>query len=373
METSPTRGNVARVELLQVYTVSELDQIATELGVLYTPRFDVALHIMEYHTVDIQGEITVASGAIALPQPFSGTLPMVSYQHGTTVRRSDAPSSGILQSNLVGLLFSAEGYLSVMPDLLGLGSSTDFHTYLIADVSATAVVDLMRAVVEWSDTQSWHASNEVYLIGYSSGGYTAMATHEAIEADYSDEFTVIASAPMAGPYHLSGTMLDLIIREEPYPQPYFIAYLLWSYNKAYDLYDRPSDLLIPPYDTTLPPLFDGSHSGVEINDAMPQVPVQIIQPDVVQAVRDNPDHPFLRRLRENDLINWMPRSPVQLYHCASDEVVPIENSILAAQRLGSFVTLIDPSPRSGHIGCAFIAIASARAWFNSIATRDPVP
>ncbi len=370
LENSPTRGDIVQVELRQVYTIRELDQLASELGVLYTPRFDVALYVMEYFTVDIRGEITVASGAIAVPQPFSGTLPIVSYQHGTTVQHSDAPSSGTLESNLVGLLFSAEGYLSVMPDLIGLGSSTDFHPYLIADISVTAVVDMMRAVTGWSEAQSWNASSEVYLVGYSSGGYTAMATHKAIEAEYSDEFTVNASAPMAGPYNLSGTMLDLMIREEPYPQPYFFAYLLLSYNEAYELYSNPSDFLISPYDMTLPPLFDGAHSGSEINDAMPPIPVQIIQPDVVQAVKDNPDHPFLLRLRENNLINWTPRSPVQLYHCAADEVVPIENSQLAAQELGSLATFIDPSPQSGHIRCAFVAIASARAWFNSIATQD---
>ena len=366
----PAQGDVISVELQRTYTVQEMNELAAGYNIPLSARYGATVYVMEYMTVDVEGKLIMASGAVVVPQPTLGSLVTVSFQHGTSVRRFDVPSTGGTEGVLVGLLFSSDGYLSVMPDLVGLGSSPGFHPYLIADVSASAVIDHLLAVQRWSMTQSWDVSDEVYLAGYSSGGYTVMAAQRAMEEDYSDIFSIVASAPMAGPYDLSGTMLEMILREEPYPQPYYLPYIMLSYNEAYDFFERPSDFLRSPYDVTLPPLFDGMHSGDEINNVMPPIPIQIVRQDVVQAVKEDPNHPFLQRLRENDLTNWSPDSPTRLYHCAADELVPIENSQIAAQRLGDAATLIDPSPQSGHAGCALIAIASARAWFNSIATAN---
>ena len=358
------------MEQLKRYTTQEINQLARSLGAPYSARFDVTLYSMEYMTVDTEGELVMASGAVAVPEPVTQQLPIVSFQNGTTVKRSSVPSGGGMEEVLVGLLFSADGYLLVMPDLIGLGSSEGPHPYLVADVSASAVIDMLQAVTRWSATQSWAVSNAIYVAGYSSGGYTAMATHRALEANYSDKFTVAASAPMAGPYDLSSTMLEFILQEKPYSQPYLFPYLLLSYNEVYDLYESPSDFLASPYDVTLPPLFDGTHSSTEINDAMPQIPIQIVRRDILREIKNDLDHPLIERLQENDLINWAPRSPMRLYHCSADELVPIRNSQIAARKFGSVATLVDPSPQSGHVTCAIIAIASARAWFNSIATVD---
>ena len=367
-EPAPVRGDVIDVTTLVTYTAEEVSQLVGAYGIPYSARYGVSFYVMEYLTVDTHGEETTASGAVAVPQPFLRSLPMVSYQHGTITRRSSAPSRGDTNEAVVGMFFAADGYLSVMPDLIGLGRSPGLHPYLIADVSASAIVDMMQAVVRWSATQPWSYSGEVYMAGYSAGGYTGMAAHRLLEAEYSSEFTIKASSLMAGPYDLSGTMLDLMLREEPYPQPYYFPYVLFSYNEAYGLYNSPSDFLASPYDVTLPPLFDGMHGGGDINEAMPTIPIQIVHPNVLRSFRSDLNHPFRQRLRENDLTNWTPRVPTRLYHCAADELVPIENSSIAAQALGEAATLLDPSPQSGHGDCAPLAIASTRAWFNSVST-----
>ncbi len=364
----PIRGDVVSVTTLETYTAEQVSQLVGVYGIPYSARYGVSFNVIEYLTVDTHGEMTTASGAVAVPQPFLRSLPMVSFQHGTVVRRSSVPSRGDTDEAVVGMFFAADGYLSVMPDLIGLGHSSGLHPYLVADVSASAIVDMMQAVVRWSLTQTWGTSGEVYMAGYSAGGYTATAAHRLLEAEYSSEFTVKASAPMAGPYDLSGTMLDLMLKGEPYPQPYYLPYLLFSYNEAYGLFDSPSDFLASPYDVTLPPLFDGMHGGSDINEAMPNIPIQIVRSDVLQAIKADVAHPFRQRLRENDLINWIPRAPTRLYHCAADEIVPVENSEIAAQTLGDAATFWDPSPQSEHGRCAPIAIASTRTWFNSIST-----
>jgi len=367
-ELDVSRGDIIHVEQLKTYTVEDINQLAEDFGLPYTARYGVNLYMMEYWTVDADGELTLASGAVGIPQPAIAELSIVSLQSVTTVQRSSVPSRGGIAQTLVGMLFSADGYVTVMPDMIGLGSSMESHPYLVADLSANTVIDLLRAVTQWSTNESLTISRDIYLAGYSSGGYVTLATHRAIEAEYSDEFSIGASAPMAGPYDLSGTMLQFMLQGEPYGQPYFLPYILLSYNRTYNLYDRPSDFLASPYDELLPPLFDGTHTSSEINEVMPEIPIQIIRDDVLQRVRENTNHRIIQRLRENDLINWSPRSTVRLYHCAADELIPIQNSQIAARKFGSVATLVDPSPESNHTGCAFIAIVGARAWFNSISS-----
>ena len=43
-------------------------------------------------------------------------------------------------------------------------------------------------------------TDELFLLGYSEGGYATMALHRELQQFHSDEFTVTASAPMAGPW-----------------------------------------------------------------------------------------------------------------------------------------------------------------------------
>jgi len=369
-EAATTRGEIIRVDELKRYTSGEVNQVFEDFGLPITARYGVNVYIMEYMTVDVKGEMTLASGAVLIPQPAFSELSVVSFHSFTTVNRLSVPSRGGLNQILVGMIFSGDGYMTVMPDMIGLGSSTKFHPYLIADVSATTVIDMLRSVTQWATSESWSISQEVFLTGYSAGGYITLATHRAIEADVSDEYKVVASAPMAGPYDLSGTMFELMLRDEPYGQPYFLPYILMSYSEAYGLYESPSDYLASPYDETLPPLFDGTHSSADVNAAMPEIPKQIVRSDVLQRVKEDMNHKMIQRLRENDLINWKPRSPIRLYHCAADALVPIENAQIAVQRFGSIATLVDPSPQSGHTSCGLSAIAGARAWFNSTVTNN---
>ena len=95
------------------------------------------------------------------------------------------------------------GYIGSSPDLLGLGVSDDVvHPYVHKFV-AEAVVDKIRAVKNFLCDKGINENGQLFIAGYSEGGYVAMATHQLIEQKYADEFQVTASAPMAGPYDMS--------------------------------------------------------------------------------------------------------------------------------------------------------------------------
>ena len=52
------------------------------------------------------------------------------------------------------------------------------------------------------------SNEETILAGYSEGGYVTMAAHMMIEEENLDDLGLMVSFPMAGPYDLSGVMVD---------------------------------------------------------------------------------------------------------------------------------------------------------------------
>ena len=100
-----------------------------------------------YHTTDVFGNPTVASGALFVPQIDCDTLPLVSYQHGTVFDKSNVPSNGY--QFRVSLLYSGNGYITALPDYLGMGDNPGIHPYVHWESEATASIDLIRAAREF--------------------------------------------------------------------------------------------------------------------------------------------------------------------------------------------------------------------------------
>ena len=360
------RGATLSLTLVAEKSVAQINSEFAALAVPVPARLAVSIYKVVYQTIDAEGAVTQASGALLVPQDAAGALPMVSYQHGTLVARDEVPSAGSAEQ-IVGLAFATDGYVAALPDLLGLGESPGRHPYVHAATSASAVVDMLRATVDFAALNGVDLNGQLFILGYSQGGYTAMAAHRELEAAHQDEFQVTASAPMAGPYDLSGTMADTFTADETHPSPYYLPYTLLAYNAIYRLFDTPSAFLTAPYDSLLPPLFDGTHTGGEIDAVMPDTPRDILNPDLVATFDSDPNHPFRIRLQENDVYDWAPQAPIRLYHCGQDRHVPPENAQVALQHLrarGAQVAFFDPLPTGDHGACAAPSLLLAKLWFD---------
>ena len=55
-----------------------------------------------------------------------------------------------------------------------------------------------------------------------------VTTAKLIQENYSNEFNVVALAPMSGPYDLKVTMVDLMLSNDPYATPGYLPFLLFS-------------------------------------------------------------------------------------------------------------------------------------------------
>ena len=360
------RGSIVSVALVETVTAQEV----AALGLPVAPLYDVDLFQVVYRTLDVDGVETLASGALMVPKGAPATLPLVSYQHGTIVARDAVASVGgmAVEEALVGVLFASTGYLTAMPDYLGLGVSSGLHPYVHAASLATAVVDMLRAARRYAAQEDLPVNDRLFLIGYSEGGYATVAAQRLIEQELSAEFSLTASAPMAGNYDMSGVMKDLMLRPEPYNAPFFLPYTLFAYDRVYDLFDSPADVFVPPYDTQLPGLFDGTHTGGEIDAVLPGVPVTILDTAYVAAFTSDDAHPLRVALRENDLYDWGPRTPTRLYHCRDDDLVPFENTEVALagfKARGAGNVEVEELNFGGHRTCAAPALLLGKLWFDT--------
>ena len=362
------RGELQADTALTTYTKAALI-LLQQFGV--TPQYGVKVYKLDYATVDALGAPILASGALAVPEGATNALPLMSYQHGTVLKKSDAPSAniGFFSESVILIAYAATGYAAVAPDYLGLGDSPGLHPYHHAQTEATAGVDMLRAARAFCASQQLALNGQLFLCGYSQGGHATAALQRELEAYHTNEFTVTASAPMSGAYDLSGVTANDFLSGRAMPNPYYFPYLLAAYQAVYHLTNSLSDLLASPWNTNLPPLFDGQHDSSALNALVPAVVTNILKPAVLAAFLQDTNHPLRLALRDNDLYQWTPHAPVRLYYCSGDQDVDPANSQEANASFlsrGANVLLVNTVPGANHTDCSIPSLLAAKQWFDSL-------
>ena len=301
--------------------------------------YDISVYDIHYESHSENGTVDTLSGLVIIPYSPTEAFPIFTYQHGTVILDSQAPSiTGVSADNveilMVSLISAPSGFITVIPDYTGIGDPDKYHPYIIANPHTEALVNMLRSVkqlsIELEGNDGFQFNDQLFLAGYSDGGYATLASQKGIQIDYPDEFSITASFPMAGPYDLSGTMVDYFLSEPEYTQPYYVPYVLTSHLWYYQGLDVDfAEYFEPFWADTLPSLFDGTHSGSEINELMPENPLDILLDDVLEEFENNEDHFFRQSLEENTLLDWVPENPTYFYHGMGDDIVPYENAQVA--------------------------------------------
>lgn len=376
-----SRGRLLSVQQISSWDSLRLDSLIQEINpfinLFFAKKYDVDLYKATYSTISWDGSQTVASGAIAIPRGRRGEsvdpAPLVGYSHGTTLHKEGVPSRGTGEV-AIGLLMATDGYMVTMPDYLGLGDSPGFHPYSHAKSEATAVVDFLRAGREMAELEKTSLNDKVFLVGYSQGGHATMAAQREIELYHSDELSLRGSAPMAGPYDISGVQEQYLLSFDPYPTPGYLPFILYSYSMVYDYLPDPVTVLKPPYDSIVDANMDQITTMGQLNNLCNPVPRNMILDSVMNAYENDPNHPLKIALRDNDLyLGWVPQSPLNMYYCEGDDQVSYENAIVAYNEFRNvgapnlFLTRIDDDNNLlDHNGCAPTSLLSGKLWFDSL-------
>ncbi len=359
--------------LQQSFTVTQLDSFLNSTGfnLPVVPQYAIDVYQVIYKTPyrHIDSLVNV-SGIVVFPKNTSCPSGLGCYAHGTFSRRDEVPSYNGPERPIGFFFAGIGGVVTAMPDELGLGdcdSSVKIHPYINAFHSGYASVNIMRAARQLADTLNIALSGEVVLTGYSQGGYTTMATAKLIQENFTNEFNVVALAPMSGPYDLNVTMTDLMLSYNPYATPAYLPYLMlgnyWVYPSLQQLYPNPSEILKYPYDSIIPPmLYSKNYSLGQIAQFCDPIPRNMIKDSIINDFENNPNHPFKLILAENDLLGWTPQKPVKIAYCTADEQVPYLNAVRAdsAWRANGAPNIqIQNFGNMNHGGCVEPALTSA--------------
>ena len=292
-------------------------------------KYDVQIWEITYETLYKESNI-VASGMAYIPLGDGEEFSYLTFAHGTIAANNEAPSE-LSMVDIQTFLFAAmasTGLITVVPDLIGFGSSKEImHPYYVEETSALAVIDGLRAVRELLKQEEINSDEELYLSGYSGGGYVTMATHKYIE-DYDLEyFDLKASFPAAGGYDMKGVR-DFFFDQEVYETPYFMAYIAESYRTYYDIdTSLAQQIFNEPYAQRIINIFDGLSDGSQINSQLNDTVAVLIAPGFLSEP-DNEKYSEISQLFEqNSLLSWIPEIPMYLFHGDADITVPYQNTI----------------------------------------------
>jgi len=351
---------------------------------------------INYKTKDDKGKEVIASGLITIPdltpeyiKKNRFSLSIVSDQHGTIFTNDQAPSkttaATVAKNNPLIVGFSAKAlFMTVQPDYIGYGDSNVSHPFVLEDSLANATVDMIKAAIAFANKAGLPINGQVYLSGYSEGGFATMAAAKEIQANHPD-INLMAVAPMAGPYDVETMGVDTLT-SPIMAFPPFLAYLAYAYTENYDDIDA-SSVVNAPYASNLGTLFDKTNSGLSIYSQLPnaldgniskQATDALFVPEFSDNLIANSDNKLRTHFRENSVIDWIPKMPMKLFHCTNDAIIPYKMSTLAHTSFtdkGSTTVTLEPintvdsnlsNPLHVHAKCASAAYAKVIPWFASI-------
>jgi len=295
-------------------------------------QYDLELYSIEYAT-ELNGFPIEASGLVGIPVGATGDLPVVSIQHGTITAFHEAPTA-LPASYLVFASLASAGYVVVIPDFVGFGSSEQFlHPYYVKEEMAQTVIDMIRAGKEFATTKGIMPNNHLFLLGYSEGGYATLVAHQAIQEAGEADLQVTASAPASGGYDTKH-LQEHFFSQETYHQPYYMPYVTLAYQEYLDADLDLNEIFQEPYASIIPDLYDGSKVGSQINNQLTDTIEHLFTKDILDNFDTDVNYAdFRNKLIANGITDFVPTSPVRLYHGTDDMTIPISNTDVTYQKM----------------------------------------
>lgn len=332
-------------------------------------EYGVTVYRLNYNTT-FRGEDIVASGLVCVPDTI-GEFPTLSYQNGTNTLHSKAPSVDPSSELFLMLEFiSSTGFVITIPDYVGFGASQDvFHPYLDKESTVQAVLDMQRATKELiKNYLRIDVSDDLYIAGYSQGGWATMQVQKAIEENFSTIFDLKASACGAGPYDLN-YINEYVLGLDEYPMPYFLGYIFNSYYNLEEITTPIEDIFQEPYADKIPLLYDGTKAGEEINGELTTKIPMLFTPNFIENFDTDENFQSVNAsLEKNSISAWQTTTPTMLLHGTEDTFVPptITNKIhqdFLSEGLGVNDIILVPLQGEDHQSGIIKAGIAQISWF----------
>jgi pimeloyl-ACP methyl ester carboxylesterase len=330
-EESPDYKNFISKDFVATYTTSYINNLLDLASGTYPELIDLKPYISKsvdiykvIYKTEIEGNEINASGLFCVPSE-SGDYPLFSFQNGTNTMNIYAPTEYVVNPAYQFIeIIASMGYVVVIPDYPGFGESADIsHPYLIKEPTVRSVVDMLYAVKEMvpEELSDLTIKDELYIMGYSQGGWATLALHKALEQDYSVDFNLKGSVCGAGPYNLN-LIFERISVTDTYPMPVYPGYIINAFS-VYDQFTNPvSDILNEPYATRLPDLYKGTLSFDQINSQLTISIPDLFTSGFLSGFTTDEKYATVRSsLTDNSITAWNTTIPLFLIHGGGDTTV----------------------------------------------------
>lgn len=362
----PASGDLLDSVRVASYSNATLTRLTTSHdSLVYTPaNYELAVYRLTYRTTLRDGRAIAASGVVYIPRQLRATTkayPLLSFQHPTAFSNAEAPSGynfGVASFNYP-LYFATHGYIVACPDYIGYGQSDQVaHPYEHGQTLAQATVDMLLATKTFLSQIHSPWTGQVFLAGYSEGGYASLSAQKLLEERYGSQFSVTGSSCGAGPYAMPA-FYEHITEQTTMGgiANYLYVWETLAYNRIYNLNKPVSYYFKAPYADQIKQSVENARS---IRVSFDQLCTDQFKADVRKPASD-----FGRALADGDLTDWKAKGAVCLIHAEQDEIIPFvttQKTYTTMRQRGSSVNLV--ALKTGyHVPTEVIFMRRSLEWF----------
>ena len=277
------------------------------------------------HDVDGVTPLT-QSGKLILPAK-GPVKNLIIVSHFTIGANSEAPSEAFPMEGIL----AGKGYAVVVADYIGFGVTANrIHPYMHTRSTAQSVVDMALAVKPYLEHIGRAPQDKkVILVGYSQGGSTTMAVMSMLQREYKNEFPIKKTYAGGGPYDLCATF-DISMKEDRTGIPCAIPMIVQGVNEGENLGLELADFFQPDllahYDEWIN---SKKYTVKEINRLINSSYLHEIMTDKGRDKTSAQTARLYKAMLNNSTLNFLPTSPVFMFHSRDDQTVPFVNAQMA--------------------------------------------
>ena len=379
-----------KYELIGVYDQSRLDHILgpeldqfmasstqpSTFQAQFSPaKYPVKLYRVEYQSIvpELGNAPTKASGLMAIPIMNSGSLPLVSYQHGTVFDKLDVPSNPekSMETRIMIARFASQGYIVIAADYFGRGVSDLPDSYLVKESTRQATFDMLWASKNIVDKLKIKISH-FFVSGWSQGGWVTMQFLNKLNLA---GINVTAAAAASAPVDVYLTVNRWVNNYQPGDAVYLPGVMAIQLQ-AQENYLKQTGLLEsavrPEYIDASRKLYEGKLSWENFYKLTPSTLPKFIKPEFAKTG-------FLEQgiywqtLDSNQAYRWRSEVPLRVYYGGRDEVTPTTIAFLPqeTQKLfgGAPAYAIDAGTQADHRGVFLFGVLDQKKWFDSFLSQ----
>ena len=320
----PENGKIVNYTSKGVLPADYINSLKPSLGVpdSFSAQYDVKVYSVDYETTDPNGNVVIASGAVYYPQGLEEPLSLLSGQHGLTIKRSEVASL-IPVYGYLGLFGASIGYVGIQPDYLGLGNSTFPYYPVYQKSNGKVLLDMVEGVQAFSCENDIELNENLFVIGYSNGGYNSIAMHDELSKN-PRTFDIDASVIIAGYFDLERG--DNFSIPQRLVRPSWAIYHPYVINRTYNL-NIIDKIIREPYVNMLDDLFDGEKEALVIDNSLTTYTHQLFTPEYLNEYSTlSIFDPYKNAIKENSLLDTKLSGDLLLIHSMEDEIVPYSQS-----------------------------------------------